>query len=948
MNDTSKQLLPLLVMALSDLFKQIGKPLTRSMIEERVDAFMQIPLYSGAEKNLLLSELEALFTIWAPPHGILSNDVGHVPWLHMRKSEIQWNFWNRYEKYLIKDIGLSPGAIGNIDRVSDEVLSSIEEPKRNGPWDRRGLVMGNVQSGKTGTYTGLICKAADAGYKVIIVLAGMHNNLRSQTQVRLDEGFLGFTLSKSSRGAREPVGVFNYDRNPKADSVTHKFEKGDFDNNAAKKFQIHPGGHPLLFVVKKNTRVLENLLAWINGFATDLDSDTGRKIHKNIPLLVIDDEADQASIDIRAITLDESGDTDPEHDPSVINGHIRKILYAFDKSAYVGFTATPFANIFINDQNTSREYGKDLFPESFIINLEAPSNYIGASEVFGIDANEELGIEDKAPLPIVESVYDYVDDLNDTRQTIGWMPPRSSGKIDHIPLYNKNDEIPPSLHKAILCFILSTLARSYREPSPIFNSMLVHVTRITNVQKRVKIQVESHLKSIIHRIKLGDGSFRPTIFEEFREIWFDKYIPTSKICGESYILPEWGYVESNLGKVASSIQVMEINGSASDSLNYETHAASGLNVIAVGGDKLSRGLTLEGLIVSYFLRSSRMYDTLMQMGRWFGYKEKYLDLCRLFTTDELRGWFRHIAIASEELRQEFNYMNTIKATPVMYGLKVRSHPAMMITSQVKMRSGTRMKLSYAGDISETTIFYRDPNAISRNLEAARSLIEKIGVEKGKIKKSCYVWSEVKSDEITNFLAQYQTHPDARRANTKLLSDYITLQVNQNELTDWTVVLTSIQKNNKQKSADGKKMVTNDVGEYFWGLNVGSIYRDDVEELDKKNRYTIKRLVDPSHEFIDLNDVQIAKAKEITVNLWQVSTRKNKSSEPPAAPGGKGTRKVRDKKNGLLLLYPLTDFETSSSEKAAKPIMGIALSFPDSDTAQEITYVVNNVYTSIDN
>lgn len=895
MNDTSKKLLPLLVMALSDLFKQSGKPLTRLVIEEKISEFMQIQSYFNAEKDLLLNELEALFTIWAPPHGILSNDVGHVPWLHTCKPEISWSFWDRYEKYLIKDVGLSPGAIGNIDRVSDEVLSSIEQPQRAGPWDRRGLVMGNVQSGKTGTYTGLICKAADAGYKVIIVLAGMHNNLRSQTQVRLDEGFLGFTSSKTSRGTREHIGVFNYDRNPKADSVTNKLEKGDFNSTAAKQFQIHPGGHPLLFVVKKNTRVLENLLSWINGFAADVDNETGRKVHKDIPLLVIDDEADQASIDIKAIAADESGDLDPEHDPSVINGHIRKILHAFDKSAYVGFTATPFANIFINDESVSKEYGKDLFPESFIINLEAPTNYIGASEIFGIDANEELGIEEKPPLPIVESIFDYVDDIKDPRQTIGWMPPRSSGKTDHIPLYKQNDEIPPSLHKAILCFILSSLVRSYREPSPIFNSMLVHVTRITNIQKKVKSQVDSHLKSINHRLKFGDGSYKPTILEEFKSIWFDSYVPTSKLCGESYILPGWDYVESNLGKIASTIQVMEINGSASDSLSYDNHAASGLNVIAVGGDKLSRGLTLEGLVVSYFLRSSRMYDTLMQMGRWFGYKEKYLDLCRLFTTDELRSWFRHIAIASEELRQEFNYMNTIKATPVMYGLKVRSHPAMMITSQVKMRSGTKMKLSYAGDISETTILYRDSNVISRNLEAAKSLIESIGLDKKVIKKSCYVWSGVKSDLIINFLAQYQTHPDARRANTKLLSDYITLQVNQNELTDWTVVLASIQKNSAQKSADGKKTVTNDVSRFFWGLDVGSIYRDDVEEIDKKNRYTIKRIVDPSHEYLDLNDDELAKAKEITVNLWQVSTRKNKSLEPPVAPGGKGTREVRNKK-----------------------------------------------------
>jgi hypothetical protein len=259
-----------------------------------------------------------------------------------------------------------------------------------------------------------------------------------------------------------------------------------------------------------------------------------------------------------------------------------------------------------------------------------------------------------------------------------------------------------------------------------------------------------------------------------------------------------------------------------------------------------------------------------------------------------------------------------------------------------------MKLSYAGDISETTIFYRDPVTISKNLDAVKSLIENIGIDKRKTKKSCFLWEDVKSNEITEFLGRYQTHPDARRANTKFLSDYISLQVNQNELVSWTVVLASIQKNTTQKSRDGTKTITNDVGEYFWGLDVGSIYRDDVEELDTKNIYTIKILVDPSHEYLDLTEPQIAAALEITINLWQVSTRKNKSTEPPSAPGGKGTREVRDKRNGLLILYPLSDIEKSTSTSASKPIMGIAVSFPDSDTAKEITYVVNNVYASIDN
>ena len=177
----------------------------------------------------------------------------------------------------------------------------IEDPNREGAWDRRGLVMGNVQSGKTATYTGLICKAADAGYKVIVVLAGLHNNLRSQTQVRLDEGFLGYKAAPPSSGGAtfEPTGVSEFGTNARADSVTNRNDNGDFNQNVAKHFGIHPGGNPLLFVVKKNATVLSNLLGWIHASADSTDLETGRKFHRHIPLLVIDDEADQASVDTK-------------------------------------------------------------------------------------------------------------------------------------------------------------------------------------------------------------------------------------------------------------------------------------------------------------------------------------------------------------------------------------------------------------------------------------------------------------------------------------------------------------------------------------------------------------------------------------------------------------------------------------------------------------------------
>jgi hypothetical protein len=937
MSEFNKTVLTMLQISLSEIKQKTGRPLTREQISAEIDEISQIKKYSEVDKNWLLEQLEILFTVWTAGPEILINSEGHEPWLNNKKNEIDWRFWNRYRLYLAGDAGLSPAAIDNIDDVSEDVLKSIEDPTRQGPWDRRGLVMGNVQSGKTGTYTGLICKAADAGYKIIVVLAGLHNNLRSQTQIRLDEGFLGYKATSNAAGGFEPTGVHKYGGAPRADSVTTRNNNGDFSRTKAREFAIQPGGNPLLFVVKKNATILKNLYAWIDGLAPDVDPDTGRKFHRDVPILVIDDEADQASIDTKQVSVDEDGNRDDEHNPTIINGLIRKILFAFDKSAYVGFTATPFANIFIHDENQTKDLGNDLFPRSFIVNLPAPSNYFGASRVFGIEEDSELGIEAVDSMPIVRIIDDFAESSKPD-ETRGWMPPKLELKTEHIPMYDGVREVPPSLKIALKSFILSTLVRDVREKHPQFNSMLIHVARFTKIQQEVKKQVEVELKNIVHRLTYGDGGKIPTILDEFESLWVGDFKPTSRACGPNYSLPNWDYVEKNLKRIATSIVIKEINGSAADALDYELHQKTGLNIIAVGGDKLSRGLTLEGLSVSYFLRTSRMYDTLMQMGRWFGYKEKYIDVCRLYTTTELDDWFRHIAIASEELRKEFTYMNDVGGTPKEYGLKVRSHPEMLVTSELKMRSGTEMKLSYSGEISETVIFYTDPEINKKNLIAVNRLLDSINSTKYEKYGSSHKWTGISGNKIVDFLSMYESHADARRVDCKLLSQYIQTQIAQNELIDWTVLLTSI----KIKPIEGK---SNDVSEYFSnGLEVGAILRSKLnQETDRDNkRFTMKRLVDPSHEFADLTESQKAEALKVSIEHWKKSTRKNKSPSPPEAPGGTAVRKCREKTKALLMLYPLLN-ENSNQHKSAMPIMGFAISFPKSDTAKEISYTVNNVF-----
>ena len=934
MSDINQTVLTMLQVSLSEFKEQSGQPLTSEIILERIEELALIPRFSGINKALMLEKLESLFTVWTDKVGVISDDDDHVPWLHMHKSEISWRFWNRYKLYLAKEAGLGPAGIENIDSVSDEVLSNLEFPGTPGPWDRRGLVMGNVQSGKTGTYAGLICKAADSGYKVIVVLTGLHNSLRSQTQIRLDEGFLGYKASATKQGGFVPTGVWQYDKTLRADSVTNRQESGDFSRTLAKQFGIQPGGNPLLFVVKKNATILKNLLTWIHSLASHEDPNTGRRFHKDVPLLLIDDEADQASVNINVGAVDEFGRPDEDHDPTKINKLIRQLLFAFDKSAYVAFTATPFANIFIHDQAKGKEIGPDLFPRSFIVNLPAPSNYFGAAKIFGIEEDESLGIEAVEPVPISRIVRDYADTAS-PNETRGWMPPKLINKTDHAPLYGGKREIPPSLREAILAFILSTSVRQIREGDGLFNSMLVHVTRFTKIQSEVKSQVEIALKEILHRLTYGDGASEDKIIDRFHDLWCNDFIETSAEIGSKYTLPAWEEVSQKLLKTAASIVVKEINGSAGDVLDYEKYSKTGLNVIAVGGDKLSRGLTLEGLTVSYYLRSSRMYDTLMQMGRWFGYKEKYIDLCRLYTTSDLYDFFMHVAVASEELKAEFDYMKRIGGTPKEYGLKVRSHPVLLVTSQLKMRSGTEMQLSYSGDISETLIYPKDHKKISNNLSATNLLIRSMGGEKSAANKGgSYIWKDVPGRKIIEFLTSYDTHKDARKVDGKLIAKYIEKQIEQNELTNWTVYLLSVG-----VKSDGK---ANDVSKYFSGMKVGANIRKNIEQTKISDRYTIKRLIGPAHEFIDLNPVEYERALELSVQNWKDSSKKNKSTIPPTSPSGRSVREIRSKEKGLLLLYPLYDEEVSSSG-GEMPNMGFAISFPKSETAKSISYIVTNIF-----
>ncbi|MFF5171547.1 Z1 domain-containing protein [Micromonospora sp. NPDC000089] len=928
-----------LVMTLISAEQANGRLLTPQFIEARVSHILDMywPM-KGAEfvhavdRVALVRDVESSCNVFIPSANVMEGDEDHDPWLDESKSSIEWRFWDRYRRYVSTVGKMPPSAVDRLDEITDMVLGRLERPSRKGPWDRRGLVAGQVQSGKTGNYIGLTCKAIDAGYKLVIVLAGIHNSLRAQTQARVDEGVLGFSTEKALRydavtGRRVGVGLLA-GQYLHVNSFTSRKQNGDFNLRVAEQVGVNVGGSdPVVLVVKKNKSVLTNLLTWATSISAVADPTTGKQVVRGVPMLVIDDEADQASVDTNG---PRRGVQDTEYAPSVINGLVRQLLDRFEQSSYVGYTATPFANIFIDPDVSNEEAGQSLFPRSFILSLPAPSNYIGPSRVFGLKEDISRNIEFVAPLPMVRRVADFE----------AWMP--DGHRRDHVP-----GPMPRSLREAILAFVLTCAVRRWRGQSGKHNSMLVHVTRFVDVQRHVRDQVSEELERLQNHLRLGEIS-SDLVWHEAGELYGRDFVRTTDSFGafddlsdQTGKTPSWSDLQPHLPLAASSIAVKLINGSAADALDYVDHP-DGIHVIAVGGAKLSRGLTLEGLSISYYLRGSRMYDTLMQMGRWFGYRSGYLDLCRLYTTDELAHWYALITEASEELYHEFDYMVALGSTPREFGLRVQQHPdGLMVTSPNRMRTARLITMSFAGNLSETVLFQTSGASRKRNWTALRTLVEKLPspdrsleVTEEEGSGGNYVWRNVPAGLVAEFFASYTTHEDAYKVQPRAIRDYILSRTQDDppELTDWWILLA-----NSSSSTAGQEKV----GTLRVGLTKRGWHSGQIESSPAPGRFPIRRLVSPSHERVDIvpGTPQYDEALQNTREMWASSPRKNLRDKEPSQPAGIACRRVRPPSRGLLILYPLNLQGAPYALEKGDPFVGFAVSFPGSTKAKPMEYQV---------
>jgi hypothetical protein len=899
--------------------KQPVGPYDRAVIADAIDAAADFLEVAGSfDRDQAIAELEARTSVSIGRTTKLVDETDHVRW-YFGERQKPGPFFRRYRDYLIDYEGWGEASVDGLGDATDQILEQLEDPHRAGPWDRRGLVVGHVQSGKTANYAGLMCKAADAGYRLVVVLAGMHNALRKQTQQRLDRDFLGYsTLPVPDGTPMQTIGVGFINPNLHADFITNQAINGDFNRTRVESQGTGPGEHPLLMVVKKNASVLTNLNRWVSEFL-ERRGDT-----RTVQLLVIDDEADQASVDTGDQDFDE-GVPDPDYEPKRINGQIRRLLDAFDRSAYVAYTATPFANILIHDERAAERFGADLFPKSFIVNLAAPSNYIGPAALFGIDGNGGADCPD--PLPLTREV---------DQDGEGWI--RASHRNGTIPLSGGERRIPPSLETAILAFILACAARRARGNPTAHNSMLVHVSRFTSVQLAVHGQVEAWFKDVTRQLRYRTGA--EALLARMKALWEDDFQPTTALVsqtafGRDTTALSWSDVEPELATAADSIVPRLVNSQIQEPLDYEAAKDHGLNVIAIGGDKLSRGLTLEGLSVSYFLRQSAAYDSLMQMGRWFGYRPGYVDLCRLYTTPDMMLWFRHVATAAEELREQLDHMAALGEKPKTYGLKIQSHDHLLVTAANKMRHATQVQVSFAGEGKNQTVFQTDERVIRGNAAMVSSLLADAGEPDEAGAAGDAVWSGVDGALIASCLSKMTFPPESYDVNGVRLADYIRAQIQQRELTQWTVSL---------RAGDGRPL-------FLGNRSIRTIRRKRIDDRLRPGRHVIKTILSPRDESVDLDEDQFRAALQLTNRK-----RADKSLQPTDVPGGPEIRRIRGlgspgdgipghPERGLLLIYPLSPEEAELNLDV--PIVGVVVSFPASERATAVRYRYNSVLSRLE-
>lgn len=738
---------------------------------------------TAEDKEALVSYLENYIFVKHDHNGyaIVSDEPFDRTWYTKNKPQNEY-FWNLFSLYHSQKGDLDRASLDKLGDITlPNLMNCLGNPKEKLSKQRKryGLVLGDVQSGKTSTYSGLICKAADAGVKVVILLAGITENLRQQTQERIEEDIVGLTIRTDNFHNNQPTNV-GVGTLPGWENKVTTFTLYEDDFNMARAKSMSSIGSQksiVLFVVKKNVPVLTHLHEWLTGSNQHLNAD-GKLPYS---LLLIDDEADNASINTKDSTLD----------PTATNRKIREICEVFMDSNYVGFTATPFANIFINPETDEEMVTADLFPKDFIYVLPTPDPYIGAQKIFGQPSKEHPNYGSCSYM--LDNCY--ITDIKEL--TNAEIHNLTEQQLNEGPIYFKHQktwrgQLPSSLIESVRCFYLANAIRDLdinQQLAP--RTMLINVSRYVGVHSYLKKEIDQLVTNDYKEIRINfsvdhDKNVKNELYMELHRLFEIHY----NSCGHTW--EEVGAKNSLLrGEKPKVIVVNGTKESREDTPDYKRNPS--LRLIAVGGFALSRGLTLKGLSTSYFYRNTSTYDVLMQMGRWFGYRPNYEKVCRIWITNTSANWYREIAEATEELKSELAHMQSLELTPRDFGLRIRrDDTALEITARNKMRKAGKYEIrtTFWGDVFETPYFSTSILDNNINLDVTRSWLKKLSDEVAipqKVKGfSSYIIRNVPANDIISLLGEIRTSNKNLKFNKTNISRFIA--DNKDNLIKWDVVI----------------------------------------------------------------------------------------------------------------------------------------------------------------
>lgn len=863
---------------------------THSEIKEQVIQFAKVCKFdlNDNELNEIVKSYEVNIGIKAFDPDTLVSTTINSKWFEDKKNEPnrKHEYWERYEDYLRDDKDFDEETIKVLKRSTEEILGYCANPTPvvGEVKKRKGLVVGDVQSGKTANYMALINMACDYDYKLIIVLAGLTDSLRRQTQERVDEGFIGAISNTIGSSNIKYVGVGTLKKERYAVTLTNldnDFRKESMNNlnNTTADYN-----KPVILVVKKNKSTLENVKMWLKP------GTNGVTDH----ILIIDDEADNASVNTKKC----------EDDPSAINTLIRDLFNNFTKASYVGYTATPFANIFINPDDDDSY--RDLFPTDFISLLKTPTSYFGYEKVFGVNNDGKTR---------------YIREIDEDEPNF-------------LAVNHKKDDkylgLSDSLKEAIQTFFLNNVIRTKRGKPYAHRTMMINISRFNKMQTNIKIKVSEYVE-ILKQVIIQTSYMSKDKFLRNKEMlnMYNLYM-TSDYYNELRDEVPWDEIQSHLSYEAERMKIIVINRlKDEEKIDYRSYKDTGARYIVIGGFVLSRGLTLEGLMVSYYSRNGSAYDSLLQMCRWFGYRQRYEDLCRVYMSHINVESFGAVIDATNDLKQQFRDMKIANKTPDQFGLMVKTSPDILNTLLVTSRNKSRnsidrtITLNYSCKSVDTSKIFIDKLKNDKNLAIIRKeLEEKLGDLLNVNNRFMYRF--VDKNVIISILKKIEIPYENTKFDTQSICDFLEFS---ERLSVWDVVIAT-------GHPDGSKTFD------FGGKNITPVkrwfeYRNDDQEPFVRIAGNNNRLMDPGILDSGLDNETI---DEISENVAPDKT--------PTA-----TDYLKKRKYPILVIYPINlrtdtdnppkDYKVRIKENlGGEYLIGFGIGFPYNGEGISITYKLN--------